>query len=257
MTVVHVAWAYRLEPTEAPIVERVYDVYDPPLVVPRTRAFATPDRALVDLPDRRAYRALSRTGLLLAAAGLPARDALATAIDEDPYQVGLYCALDAGPQHYEAARDLIDAGDAFAEGFRKRNHPKRYFTQLVNLPAAHLAIFLGLRGPVNVYSHSTAAGDHALDQATIDLELGVVDRALVATAFSLEDPLLTARVRHHAPTAVVSEGAAALVLRPGPPPDAAPKETGLDAAPHSEACFGIADPIIEQARRGVATLVSR
>ncbi len=200
-------------PADAPVEDRAFELYDPTLVVPRTRAIPQPNRKLVELPDRRAYRSLSRAGVLLCAAGLPARDALAPFLGRDRYRAGVYCALDPGPQNYRGAAQLVDVFDDFAEQYRRRNHPKLYFTQLANLPPAQLAIYLDLRGPVNVYKHSTAAALHALEQAELDLSTGLVDAALVVSAFSLEDPLLSLRVRRTAgATAVVSEGAGAVAM---------------------------------------------
>lgn len=206
-----------LPPADAPVEDRVYGIYDPPLVVARTRAFPAATQDLVALPDRRAYRSLARTGVLLCAAGLAAAEALAPYLAADRYRVGIYCATDPGPQNYECARELAGRGrDEFAAVYKQLNHPKRYLTQLANLPAAHLGIFLGVRGPVNVYCHSGAAALHALEQAELDLEGGAVTAALVCSAFSLEDPLLSLRVRTSRPDgAIIQEGAAAVVLTAG------------------------------------------
>ena len=222
-----ILWSYRVvPPAEAPVEDRVFDLYDPPLVIPRTRAIPEPVRKLVELPDRRAYRSLCRAGVLLQAAGLPAREVLAPLLERDRYRVGIYAAAGAGPQSYRAAKMLRDTREGFAEGFRRLNHPKLYFTQLANLQAAQLAIFLDLRGPVNVYKHATCATFHALEQAELDLATGLIDAALLCSAMSLEDPLLClqtraaeARSAEPRPEAVappvLSEGAGALVLGPG------------------------------------------
>lgn len=205
-----------LPPADAPVEDRVYDVYDPPLVVARTQAIPAATQDLVELPDRRAYRSLSRTGVMLCAVGLAAAEALASHLDADRYRVGIYCAVDPGAQNYECARELAGRGrEEFAAVFKQLNHPKRYLSQLANLPAAHLGIFLGVRGPVNVYCHSTAAALHALEQAELDLEDGAVTAALVCSAFSLEDPLLSLRVRTSRPEGTLREGAAAVLLTAG------------------------------------------
>lgn len=237
-----------LPEAEMPVEDRVYDVYDPPLVVPRTRSIATETTALVALPDRRAYRSIARNGVMLCAVGLASAGALAPWIAADPYRAGIYCALDNGNQNYEGARELARSpASEFAARFKQLNHPKRYLSQLVNLPAAHLGIFLGLRGPVNVYCHSTAAVAHALDQAGLDLETGVVDAALVCSAFALDDPLLALRARLACPAGtVLSEGAAAVLLVSG--------DGGDDPFPIPEPvpggdCHGLAQPLIDLARR--------
>jgi hypothetical protein len=216
-------------------------------VVPRTRSLPAATAALADLPDRRAYRSLARTGVMLCAVGLPAAAALAPWLERDPYAVGIYCAIESGPQNYAGARELAGRPRAdFAPLFKQANHPKRYLTQLANLPAAHLGIFLGVRGPVNVFCHSRAACGHALEQAAIDLAEGRLAAALVCSAFSLEDPLLALRSRLDWPAPVLAEGAAALVMVPGEEPDRAAAAAAADRD-HRDHC-GIAQPLIDIAR---------
>ncbi len=241
-----ILWSHSLTPpADAPVEDRVYDVYDPPLVVPRTRAVPRPNRKLVELPDRRAYRSLCRAGVLLCAAGLPAREILAPFLERDRYRVGVYSAADPGPHLYSAAKELAGVFEGFAETYRRLHHPKLYFTRLANLPSAQLAIFLDLRGPVNVYKHSTAAVLQALEQAELDLETGLVDAALIVSAFSLEDPLLSLQVRRAAPRqAVVSEGAGALVLGRG----GETRDWSRFKKPAGD-CYGIADLILALCRK--------
>lgn len=239
-----IRWTNHLAPApETPVETREYPVFDPPLVVENTRALPQATRQLVALPDRRAYRSLSRAGVLLNAVGLPVGDQLADALERDPYRIGMYCALDAGPQNYEACRDLLEIREGFAALFKKLNHPKRYLSQLVNLPAAQLGIFLGLRGPINVYAHSTDAAIHALEQAELDLLTGTVELALVVSAFTLEDPILTLRIRRSAGSErVISEGAAAVLLAAGG--DTVDWASRLDTIPSRPDCSGIAEPLL-------------
>ncbi len=236
-------------PAGAAVEDSVYDVYEPPLVVERTRRIPVATPALAALPDRRAYRSLSRTGVLLCAVGLPAAAPLAAWIERDPYAVGIYCAVESGPQNYPAARQLAARPrQEFAPLFKQANHPKLYLTQLANLPAAHLGIFLGVRGPVNVFCHSTAGCLHALEQAEIDLAEGRLAAALVCAAWSLDDPLLTLRSRLDWPLpAVLAEGAAAAVLAVGGGERAWREIAGDAAAPGGDRC-GIAQPLIDIAR---------
>jgi hypothetical protein len=269
-----VAWSQcLLPPAGTPVMDRVYEVYEPPLIVTRTLALPAANPEVAALPDRRAYRSLARTGLMLCAVGLAAARHLAAALAADPYRVGIYCAVDPGPQNYEAARLLAGRERReMAALWKQLNHPKRYLSQLANLPAAHLGIFLGIRGPVNVYCHSTDAARHAVEQAELDLAAGTVAAALVCAAFSLEDPLLALRVRMARPDAVVREGAAAAVLEadggeaaapavPVPAAAAPATATAVPAAaaraptarwqerwherPAGAACSGIAQPLID------------
>ncbi len=241
-----ILWSHRVvPPADAPVEDRSFDLYEPTLVIPRTRAIPASNRKLVVLPDRRSYRSLSRAGVLFCAAGLPARAVLAPFLERDRQRVGIYAAAATGPQNYRAAKQLSGVREGFAEQFRRLNHPKLYFTQLANLPAAQLAIFLDVRGPVNVYKHSTHATLHALEQAELDLASGLIDAALHCAAMSLEDPLLCLQERRSAGTPhppVLSEGAGALVLGPGG--EARNWSTIIDEPKHGGVSYGIADPVL-------------
>jgi acyl transferase domain-containing protein len=157
---------------------------------------------------------MSRAGLLLSAAAMPAGAHLET---YDPFRIGLYCAVDNGPHDYALCGEL-PASDApgFAEAFRRHQPPTAYLRQLPNLAAAQVGIFLGVMGPTHAFTDSRAGGLHALDQAQIELEQGVVDIALVCGAFALDDPFVAMRARADAPEgSVLCEGAAALLVVAG------------------------------------------
>jgi 3-oxoacyl-(acyl-carrier-protein) synthase len=211
-----IVWSRSLLPQETPRTIR-YGVYADALCVPRACAFPQKDEELVTLPDPRAYRSMNRASLLLAAAALPANEVLGPRLRQDPFGVGLYCAVENGPPDYDCAKVIAHTPpEEFALSYKRNlRSAKQYLRQLPNLTAAQLAIFLGLMGPIVVFTHSTFGASHALDQAEHDLETGVVRAALVAAAFSLEDPLMSMRVRRDLdPGQVLSEGAAAVVLEP-------------------------------------------
>lgn len=247
-----ILWTHRVvPPAGAPVEDGTWEVYEPTLVIPRTRVLPEPSAKLVALPDRRSYRSLSRVGVLFCAVGLPAAEVLAPFLARGRDRVGIYAAAETGPQNYRAAKQLSGFEEGFAEAFRKLNHPKLYFTQLANLPAAQLAIFLDVRGPVNVYKHSTHATLHALEQAELDLASGLVDAALHCAAMSLEDPLLSLQARRARrpegePAAgdppILSEGAGALVLCRGG--DVREWSTIFED-PHGDVDYGVAGPILD------------
>lgn len=192
--------------------EKTYEAYGEALKI-KGYAFPQTDQELTALPDKRAYRSMSRSAVLLSALCLQAKETLRAYQEQDPFRVGLYTAIDNGPDDYQCARLCLDATeDDFAETYRKNRSPKQYLKQLPNLAPAQLGIFLDIRGPMNVYIHGKYGSIHALDQAEIDLQNGVVDAALVCASFSLEDPLLTQRVQVMMPDKFLAEGAAALVL---------------------------------------------
>lgn len=209
-----IAWAHALVAPEDAARTLDFPLYEGRLRLERSATFDATDEQLVDLPDARAYRALSRAGLLLVAVGLRSRAALAPFLEADPFSVGLYCALENGPNDYASAKGMLDtAPEDFAVTYKSLRSAKQYFKQLANVPAAQLAIFLGTMGPLHVHNHSTEAGLQVLDQAEWDLATGVVQAALVLSAFSLEDALLAARTRRQVPAeSVLCEAAGALVL---------------------------------------------
>jgi hypothetical protein len=210
-------WARALTPPPTEPRDRRYDVYEAEFVVPRTLSFPCQDEQLVALPDGRAYRSLSRAGLLMAAAGLAAREAIARQIEADPFSVGIYAAIENGPNDYSSARQMVDTPPSqFAATYKALRSPKYYFKMLANVPPSQLAVFLGVMGPLYTFTHSRLACRHALEQAEWDLATSVVSTALVCTSFALDDALVAMRTRRNMPPhATLAEGAACLVLTAG------------------------------------------
>jgi hypothetical protein len=207
-------WARALTPPPAEPCDRRYDVYDSEFVVPRTLSFAGRDEDLVALPDGRAYRSLSRAGLLMAAAGLAAREAVAPQIESDPFSVGIYAAIENGPNDYVSARQMVDTPPSqFATAYKALRSPKYYFKMLANVPPSQLAVFLGAMGPLYTFTHSRLACRHALEQAEWDLATSAVSTALVCSSFALDDALVAMRTRRSLPPhTTLAEGAACVVL---------------------------------------------
>lgn len=173
------------------------------------------ETARIPLPDPRVTRSISRAAALMANLCLEAKSVLETALQEDPYSIGVYAAIENGPVDYGSVVSMKDGQPGtFAEKYRRLRNPKMYLKQLPNLAAAQMGIFLGIRGPMNVYTHSTLAGQQALEQADSDLEHGEVKLALVCTATGFEDPLSVMRACREAGERVLTEGASAIVLAP-------------------------------------------
>lgn len=243
-------WAHALTPSSAEPRDRVYDIYDGEFRVPQVAAFAEKDEELVQLPDGRAYRSLSRAGLLLMAAGLPAREVLAPLVQADPFSVGIYCAIENGPNDYASAKSMRHTAPAeFAAAYKALRSPKYYFKMLANVPPSQLGIFLGVMGPLYAYTHSRLACRHALEQAEWDLAMATVQAALVCSSFTLDDPLLAMRTRRGIPGGVtLSEGAACLVLTAG---GERTDWSGLPGQP-SSCSYGIATDLVTLASRSRA-----
>ena len=211
--------------------------------IKNTKRIPLEEKQLVDLPDGRAYRSMSRASLLISAVGLELSKDIQAFISVDPFSVGLYCAINNGPEDYNCARELLHSSlDEFAPLYKRLKGPKHYLKQLPNLAPAQLGIFLGICGPTNTFSHSRFGVQHALDHAQSDLKSGKVKAALVCSAFAHEDLLLSLRTRIGLDDAIVlTEGAAALLLTQDDLPilPKGPKSTML-----SSHFFGIADDLI-------------
>jgi hypothetical protein len=224
---------------------RRYELYESDIGVPRAAVFPQSDEALVELPDARAYRALSRAGLLLIAAGLRCRDVLAPFLKEDAYAVGIYCALEMGPNDFNCAKQMVDTSpEQFAATYKSLRSAKQYFQQLPTVPPSQLAIFLNVMGPQFVYQHSRFGCLQGLEQAEFDLNTCRVRAALVCSAFSLEDPLVSlAACRQKTESTILSEGAAVLLLVHNG------EYTDWRGAADSESCFyGIAHDLVMLAK---------
>ena len=59
---------------DRPVEPAVFDLYEPPMQLEKCRRFEGEGRTLVELPDKRAYRAMNRSAQILAGAVLPAKE---------------------------------------------------------------------------------------------------------------------------------------------------------------------------------------
>ena len=85
-----------------------------------------------------------------------------------------------------------------------------------------------------------------MDQAEFDLDTGKVKAAVVCSAYSLEDPLLSQKTRSEAPSgSVLTEGGAAVILtaKEGSPSHMK-KISKFQADVPKGAYFGIANPLM-------------
>jgi hypothetical protein len=182
--------------------------------IPRTSALPMLDEEIVELPEPRIFRALNRSGLLLAAVGLQSRSVLAAFLAEDPFSVGLYCAMQDGPDDYSCAKQMAYAvPEDFARSYKFLRSSKQFLREGGCIQSSVVGMFLRIMGPLYGFTHSRWACLQALEQAEFDLKSGVIQAALVGGSFSLEDPLLSMRVRRSIPDySILCEGAAALVL---------------------------------------------
>lgn len=198
----------------------------PPLS--KAHYFPAADEALVALADPRAYKVLTRAGMLIQLLG----QSLASQLTKSNYKVGIYCALEARAVHFPTIERLKNGMDSSA--LQASLPPKQCLSSMPHIAASQLAITLGLRGPITAFPHSVHGGAQALSQAEFDLTQGVVAEALVLAAFTLDDPLSFAR---YDSSLIPSEGAAGIVLTKG-------QGSSPAATTHPRLDFGLAGPII-------------
>lgn len=165
------------------------------------------------LPGSVSRRSLSRSGVMLVSVSLPAEKVLKPFLDQDPFSVGVYCALEPGPVDFAAARKMAGSNENFGELYRTQVNAKAYFQTMPNLPAAQICIAFGIQGRCNIFIDSANGGQRALEQAKRDLAAQRVRAALVCGAYSLESPLVVLRdSKRKGGDRILSEGAAAVVL---------------------------------------------
>ncbi len=237
-----VLWAKSLKPGANVPAENYRSEYHPQAPVPLRIKRWPAETGGIPLPDPRVVRSVSRAAVLMLSLCLEAKDRLAEQLAADPYSVGIYAAVENGPVDFPSLLKIYQAPPkSFAENYRAFRNPKMYLKQLPNLAAAQLGIFLGVRGPMNVYTHSTLAGGQALRQADSDLNAGEVKMALVCTGTGFEDPLAVVRAGREAGTRVLCEGAAAILLAP----NGRRQNWKNESNPIAEEYYGIGDEIFQ------------
>lgn len=233
-------------PQEQPAVAFSSPYYGDSIQIPRTKALTFDERE-AGLPDRRAFRNMSRAAMMLSVLGMQAKEILDPVIQRDPFKVGVYFAVENGPVDYESSSKMKDiTNETFANDYKKNRSPTLYLKQLPNLAAGHFAIFLGIFGPMTVYNDSQHGGLHALEQAELDVNAGRVDLAVVGGSYAFENPI--AMERNHRcflQDKTLCEGAALMVLKKNGEVTAwADDQYGT-----MNEYYGVADQIIEQTKR--------
>lgn len=243
-----VVWRRSMVPNrETPPRELTWEYYGESLKVAQTKALDFNERE-AELPDRRAFRQMSRAAMMLSVLGMEAKSHLIPVLERDPFKVGIYFAVENGPVDFESSYKMRDIkAENFASEYKKNRGPTMYLKQLPNLAAAHLGIFLGVFGPMSVYTDSEYGAIHALEQAELDLEAGRIELALVGGSFSFENPLTLARNEKLGPPGkILAEGAGLMLLKKS----AQRTDWANESYGFMPEYFGIADQIIELNERG-------
>lgn len=194
----------------------------------------------IKIPDPKALRSMSRASVFLSNLCMDMKDLIDAQLAEDPFSIGIYCAVENGPIHAPSTQKIADApAENFVELYRKLRSPKMYLKQLPNLVPAQLGISLGIRGTMTVYTHSTQGSLQALEQAEEDLWHGRVKMALVCSSNAFDDFLVVTRARK-GDDRVLAEGAGAMLLKKS--------ETKTNWKQHvhrnPEEFYGVSDQII-------------
>ncbi len=191
------------------------EFYGDSIRLSRTKSLSIEERK-APLPDRKAFRSMSRASVLLSLACLEARASLNSFLVHSPFEVGIYCAVENGPVDLRSASAMLRVSpDDFADEYKRVRNPKLFLKQVPNLAPAQMAIFLGIMGPLNVYNHSSWGCVHAFDQAEADIQEGRLKAALVCSAFSFENPIVLEGMRRNVlKDRILCEGAGAMLLVP-------------------------------------------
>lgn len=198
----------------------------------------------ITIPEAKAFRSMARSALLLSHICMEAQPLFDKALQHSPFSLGVYCATENGPIDGPTTAKIQQNTDKeFAEIYKKLRNPKMYLKQLPNLVPAQLGIFMGLQGPMNVYTHATMGSVHALDQAENDLKNGLVQYALVCTTNAFDDYLVSKRNRQMDPRSLC-EGAGAILLEG----DSTWTDWSKQVRSDKNNYFGISDPIINLIR---------
>jgi len=210
------------------------------LQIENTRAIPTASEDF-KIPDPRAFRSMSRAALFVASLCEQSRQHLTPFLNKSPFSVGIYCAAENGPIDASSTKKILEKNDPknFATYYRKFRNPKMYLKQLPNLVPAQMGIFMGIQGPMNVYTHCKAGSYHALDQAEWDLKAGRVQAALVCATHAFDDFLVLKRSRSQ-DMRCLNEGAAAVLLSR----DKSFRTWNAPRTKNPDNFFGIADPLI-------------
>ncbi len=171
------------------------------------------ENSAITIPDPKAFRSMSRASIFLSNLCMEVKPFIDPTLQESPFSIGLYCAVENGPIDAPSTQKIISGPpDQFADLYRKNRSPKMYLKQLPNLVPAQLGISLGIQGAMNVYTHSTLGSLQALEQAEEDLWHDRVALALVCSSHAFDDFLVVLRTRKFDPRVIV-EGAGAMLLK--------------------------------------------
>jgi hypothetical protein len=216
----------------------VFDVLECTSLLPPPGARVVSDPALESAFAGLA-RSLSRSGKLLAACSQQLSATAITRLKSCPERAALYCVVDHCAVAHDQVLRYLEGGDW--QSWAKAIGPKWGLQSANGLAGAALSILLGVEGGVHTFFHTTAACQHALAQAHLDLASGRIDLALVAAASSLEDPVASLR-NFGARSGAQREGAGMLLLAKGTSRiDLADTPGGNPEEPF----FGLAQPLLE------------
>lgn len=202
----------------------------------------------LDTATQRNKKSMSRAALLLSTMAPELKKNIARELLA-PETVGVYCANEQGPLHFEMLMHSLDKStEDLPKLFKENWSPKQHLKSGASMVGANLSILLGTMGPLLTYTDRKNAAYQALDQANLDLADGRVTAAIVCTVNSLEDPLLTKQMTTELGAGtILSEAIAAVILRrPW-------KKTFI--LPKGERFFGIAHPLVSWIQSEGGTIV--
>lgn len=195
-------------------------------------------RELLPAEHKSLLRSMNRSSILLNYCALSLDPHVFNLIREAPQRVGIYCAADQAVPQPNRVLDYMQAPSLHS--YSQAVPPKWILQSSVGLAAATLSILFNIQGGVHTFLHPLSACQNAVTQAGLDLEMNLIDFALVCAASSADDPLVRYKYANLFNRSL-SEGAATIVLSRGERQLSLPilRETS------DKDFYGIAHPMIE------------
>src|SRR4051812_13655358 len=100
--------------------------FEPAPIVSGVQCFKQENKDFA-LPDRRAARSMARNACLLTHASIGAAQHIKEYLTDDPFSVGLYCAVENGSLEYDIVKQVISAPfENFGDEYKRLRNPKMY-----------------------------------------------------------------------------------------------------------------------------------
>jgi hypothetical protein len=204
-------------------------------------------RIIGDIPDlipedqKKLARSMSRAAALLISAAMPIKKSIEELVSQEPFSVGIYCALESVPVDYDCGKKLAESDESHWANIIKKNlPPKQQLKSGPGIAPAILGIALGVMGPVTNFNDREYGVLQAFVQAELDLRIGMIKTALICSAFAADDPLMNKRICKQKGDKNLQEAAAIALMT-----SSNEKHSWEDILKPGKMIYGIASPLVD------------